>query len=83
VKQSNATGSVWVVFNRSNSSRNAILVAFEVDYAIQAFMSTTPMSERYSTMMVSATFSVEPFTKRLMRLICCDFIKGKPSDEAA
>src|ERR1700761_7824110 len=46
INESDEACSVWIVFNRSNCCRDIFLVIYEIDIAIEFFISTSLMANR-------------------------------------
>lgn len=58
VKESDATVTVWVIFDGCNRGGHSIFVPFEVDDAVALFMAATAVAGGSSTVVVSATWNV-------------------------
>src|SRR5881628_1817847 len=55
IYQSDKCSTVWIVFNRSYSTGNVFLIAFEVDDTEHFLMSATHITHRPSTLSITAT----------------------------
>ena len=64
--------TVWIVFNTLNNSWNSIFVAFEINYTVALFMTTTLMADSNTTGVVTTTiFSLFLY----QRCIRCTFVQ--------
>ena len=83
VEERNAGAAVRIVFNRSDTSRNPVLVAFEIDNAIKALMSAALMANGQTALLIAAAFFGQAFRQGFLRLACRNFIERSDGHETA
>ena len=75
VEKSDACTAVWIVFDRSNARRNAVLRALEVNHTIKALMTAALMTYGETTLLIAAAVLFETFRQRLFRFICRNLVE--------
>ena len=78
LNQSNAAGTVGIVFDSKDSSGHIKLVAFEVHQAIFALMATANVAGGDAAIIIAATGFLEGSAETLFRGRGGDFVKGRP-----
>ena len=83
VDQSDASVTVRIVFNGSNLSGDAVLVAFEVNDTILSLMAAALMANSHLTSVVTASMFVELLDQRAVRLVSRNLFEGRHSNKAS
>ena len=73
--------SIWIILNCFNSSRNIDFIKFEVNYTIKFLMTSTLMTNWYTTSTIATCMSLDRNSKWLIWFICCKFFVCKPCHE--
>jgi hypothetical protein len=68
VEQRNASAPIWIVLHGIDFGRYAVAISLEVDHPVEAFMPTTPMSNRDLPLVIASTMSLESLHQRLLWL---------------
>ena len=76
LEQSDAAGTVRIVFDSSYFSRNIILVSLEIDDSVLTFMTAALMANCHFAGAIATAMIMNRSQKGFFRFVCCDFIKS-------
>ena len=76
LQQCDAAGTVWIVFNGCDFSRNAIFISLEIDDSVLTFMSAALVTNGGLTGAITTAMIVNRSQKGFFWGICCNFLKG-------
>ena len=75
MQKSNSGSPVWIVLDGGNLSWNSRFIPLEIDHAIKPLVTTTTMSHRDVSLIISASRFLQGPKERLVRFLGCDFLK--------
>ncbi len=75
VEERDARATVRIVLDRRNASGDAVLVALEVDHAIEALVTAALVADRQATLLIAAALLRQALRQRLFRFVGGDLIE--------
>src|SRR5437660_10860835 len=84
MKQCDATGAIWIIFDRSDLRLNAIFIAFEIDYSVTRFISAAAIKRGDAASGISPTGFADRGSELSIRLALGHlFVTGRDREAAA